>query len=94
MIELLDDPACTASAQKLLQRYAHESYGTIEAWRKWFAENRQRLFCPIATSSRIGASESLEAVRHNYRSVTISLFDSPISVLAHNFALKPCAGPS
>jgi mRNA-degrading endonuclease HigB of HigAB toxin-antitoxin module len=44
LIALLQDREKAKTAEKLLSRYALESFETPEEWRTWFAKNRDRIY--------------------------------------------------
>ncbi len=46
LIELLDDPARSETASRLLERYTdqYRISNSVEQWRTWFAENKERIF--------------------------------------------------
>jgi hypothetical protein len=44
LIALLDEPAQSAVASKLLRRYTTESFETAQQWRQWLADSRNRIY--------------------------------------------------
>jgi hypothetical protein len=44
LIGLLDNPAHTKVARRLLDRYTTEDFGTPAEWKRWLTENRERFY--------------------------------------------------
>ena len=46
LIELLDDPAQSETASRLLKRYTNQYkvFNSIDKWQSWFTENKERIF--------------------------------------------------